>query len=239
MSEYDLNQAAPYAGMKSDSRFDEVKSYAAEEEIQFGYAVGAEAGNVESVSLIRKDNAKLVFDADFVADNAINGKVNTVSWVEVDFDTDHDTTAAALVVAIGNLAGVTCVLDPADANNRTFLIEAEGTTIAVTDVAVTGGASQAGSTVTLSGDNLFRGIALSTHNENGKYLATDTVSVLTKGQAHVEVSAAVTADADAYVDTATSKFTSASSGNIQTGGKFRSTTAGAGIAEVEINLPNF
>jgi len=67
----------------------------------------------------------------------------------------------------------------------------------------------------------------------------DAVNTIRQGQVWVETSAAVTADSDAYVDVAggIGKFTSSSSGNLATGGKFRSTTAGAGLAKLEINLP--
>lgn len=240
MSQYDRNIPEAFAGLKATSMEDHVESFAAQGAIEFGRGVGSEPGNTQKVRAYANDNAKLVFDADFVTSNKINGKVNGVSWTEVDFDTDHDTTADALVAAIDALDGVTCVLDSSDSNNRTFLIEnTDGSAITVSDVAVTGGASQAGSTVTYSSDDTFRGVALHQHNEAKKYEDTDTVSVLRKGQVWSEVSVAVTADEDAYVDVAagTGKFTNVSSDNVATGGKFRSTTTGAGLAIVEINLP--
>jgi hypothetical protein len=240
MAQYDRNIPTAFAGLKATSMEDHVESFAAEGAIEFGRGVGSESGNTQKVRAFANDNAKLVFDADFVTSNKINGKVNGVSWTEVDFDTDHDTTAANLAAAIAALTGVTCVLDSTDANKRTFLIEnTDGSAITVTDVAVTGGASQAGSTVTTSSDDIFRGISLHQHNEAQKYENTDTVSVLRKGQVWCEVSVAVSADEAAYVDVAlaTGKMTNVSTNNVATNGVFRSTTSGAGLAIVEINLP--
>lgn len=240
---YSQYMGSAYAGMKADSRFDEVESFAADGAIPFGRGVGAESGNVDTVTLPKKDNAKLVFDADFVTSNKINLKVNGESITEVDFDTDHDTTADALVAAIAALSGVTCSLDSTDTDNRTFDIETDGDEITVSDVAVTGGSSQAGSSVTYSGDDIFRGIALAEHKEQdssgvAQYNDKDAVSVLRKGVAWVETSGAVTADQTAYVDLAgkIGKFTATSTNNMTTGGKFRSTISAAGLAKVEIDL---
>ena len=242
---YNLNMGESFAGMKADSRFDTVESFIAAEEMFFGRAAGAEAGETQKVNMPKNDNATLEFDADFVTDNDIDGKVNGVAWTTVPFNTDHDTTAADLAAAIDALAGVSCVLDPGDVNKRTFLIETDGVECSVTDVAVTGGASQAGSTVTYSADDVFRGIVLSTQTKEQaqgtgviSYPVNSAVNVLRKGMAWVETSEAVNADDTAYVDVdADAKFCKTSSGNIATGGKFRSTVASAGLALLEINLP--
>lgn len=236
---YSETQAAFFAGMKADSRFDEVESKQAAEQIVFGRAVAAEPGNVDSVVLPKNDNATLLFDADFVTSNTIDLKVNGVAIAQVTFATDHDTTAGLVRDAIAALTGVTCILDPLDANNRTFLIETDGVIIAVTDVVVAAGASQAGSTVTLSADDVFRGISLHVNNEAGKYLITDMVSVGRKVIAIVETGVAVVADEAAYVDLsgAIGKFTNVSTNNMATGGFFRSTVAAAGLAALQINLP--
>jgi uncharacterized metal-binding protein len=228
-----------FAGMKVDSRFDHVETGQAQGAIPFGYPVGAEAGNTTQVSVMTKDIATLLYDADFVSLNVINGTVNGVAWAPVTFDTDQATTLAALIAAIDAMTGVSAVAGAA----RTVVIEMDdSSTITVTTV-VTLGASQATGTPTYSADNVFRGIAL---HENvvpvagvAQYVNTASVSVLRQGAAWVECSVAVTADEDAYVDiaAATAKFTNVSSGNIATGGKFRSTLAAAGIAKLEINLP--
>jgi hypothetical protein len=227
--------------MKADSRFDEVESYAAAEAIPFGAGVAAEAGNVDLVRVPNKDVATLVFDADFVTSNTIDLDVNGVSIAQVTFATDHDTTAGLVRAAIAALPNVSCILDPSDANKRTFIIEEENTTIVVDNVVVAGGASQAGSSVTYAADDVFRGIALSTQKEQAadgttQYNQYEAVSVLRKGVAWVNASKAVTADATAYlIPDGTGKFTDASSGNIEAG-TFRSTVAAAGLVKVQVNL---
>lgn len=240
---YTQDLVTAFAGMKVDSRYDEVESKLAEEAIAFGRGVGAEAGVINSIRLPKKDNASLLYDADFVSLNSIAVSVNGVAITPVVFATDHDVTAAALAAAINALDNVTCSLDAADTNNRTFLIErTDGAVIAVTTT-VTLGASQATGTPTYSADDVFRGIALHTHkatvNGLNRYEQYEPVSVLRKGQAWVETGVAVTADETAYVDAtgAIGKFTNVSSGNMVTGGKFRSTVGVAGLAIVEINLP--
>jgi hypothetical protein len=234
--------AEAFAGLKVDSRFDHVETGQASVAIPFGYPVGAEAGNLTQVAKFSKDNCSLLYDADFVTGNLINGTVNGVAWTEVPFDTDQATTLTNLIAAVNALDGVTATAGAA----RTVLIEMDdGSQITVTTV-VTGGASQAVGTPTYSSDNVFRGIALHKHQQQlsvgvqtAQYAVGEPVSVLRQGAAWGECSVAVTADEDAYVDIAagTGKFTNVSTDNVATGGKFRSTLAAAGIAKVEINLP--
>ncbi|MCK4521364.1 MAG: baseplate J/gp47 family protein [Nanoarchaeota archaeon] len=99
---------------------------------------------IENFTLI--DSQRLIFDAAFVTGNVINGKVNGIAWIQVPFNTNHDLTAVDLVAAIDALTDVSCILDPNDTDNRTFIID-KVVDVNVTDVAVTGGASQAGSSV--------------------------------------------------------------------------------------------
>lgn len=240
---YPLNQPEAFAGLKADTRFDEVETFAAGAAIPFGRGVSAEAGNTSTVVIPKKDSAKIVFSAVFITGNKINGKVNTVAFDEVTFADDHATTVAALVAAIDALAGVTAVLDSTDSTSKTILVESDGAEITIADLAVTAGTSQATATVTYSGDNVFRGVSLHSHlaiqpgTEVAQYVATDSVSVLRKGKVWVETSKAVDADDTAYVDlSASGKFTDASSGNLATGGTFRSTVSGAGLALLEIDL---
>lgn len=91
------------------------------------------------------------FDADFVASNEIDLDINGTSITTVTFDDDHATTFAALVTEIestleNNVSEVTRYTVVGDADARTIVIRADAS-IAVTNVAVTEGASQAESTV--------------------------------------------------------------------------------------------
>lgn len=240
---YDRDQNVAYAGMKADAEFDKVISRVAEGVVPFGSGVGAETGDNEKCRVPAKDNASLAFDADFVTSNKINGTVNGVAWTEVDFDTDHDTTAAALAAAIDALDGVTCTLDSTDANKRTFLIEMEDGSAATITSAVTGGASQATGTPTYTSDDLFRGVALQTHKEQSvagvsQYNDTEAVSVMTRGEVWVPAAVALAVDDTVYVTVdGTGKFTNVSSGNMATGAKVRGYEASLNLARIELNIP--
>ena len=166
--------------------------------------------------------------------------VNGTAITPVVFATSQAVTLAALIAAVDGLTGVSAIAGAA----KTVLVEMEdGSTITVSTV-VTGGTNQAVGTPTYSADDVFRGISLAIQKEQTlagvvQYNQYEAVSVLRKGQAWVETSLAVVADETAYLDMtgAIGKFTNSSSGNLATGGKFRSTVAAAGLAVLEINLP--
>ncbi len=245
-TDYNLYMEEAYAGMIENAYPNKnTISRAAEEAIAFGLGVVRGTDPEKQCRLPKLDNAKLVFDADFVTSNTINLKVNGVAITEVTFDTDHDTTAGLLVNAIAALTGVTCILDSADANNRTFLIEAEGTDIAVTDVVVAAGASQAGSTVTYSTDDVFIGVARHEHKMSNlinevNYKVKEAVNVLNEGGIWVYTTEAVAVDDTAYLVAAAGddrgKFNKTSSGNIATSGVFKRATSGAGLTILKIRL---
>lgn len=236
---YSLEMANAFAGMKAESRFDLVESFIARTAIEFGLGVGAEAGDVEQIQIPRKDVAAMLFDIDFVASNTINITVNGVAMAQVTYNASHTATVNLVKAALEAVTGVTSVTLSDAINNRGFRIETSGAISSVSAL-VAGGSTQAVATITYSSDDIFRGIALHTHNkETGNYPAKDLVNVLRQGKAWVSVGLAVTADEDAYVDVVngTGKFTNVNTNNLATGGKFRSTTTGAGIALVEISLP--
>jgi hypothetical protein len=100
-------------------------------------------------------------------------------------------------------------------------------------------------TSTYSAGDVFRGVAAQRHKEqaypftasSAAYAVNDIASILRKGKIFVVTTKAVAADAAAYLDPATGNFTDSNSSTIATGGYFRSTITGAGVAELEINLP--
>jgi len=243
---YNLNMSEAYEGLIATLEATNVKSGAAEGDVEFGFGVVNGTDDEKQVKLPHSEVATIVFDADFVTSNTIDLDVNTVSITQVDFDTDHDTTAANLVIAIAALSGVTCELDSGDVNNRTFIVKAINTDIAIANVVVAAGASQAGSTVTYSNDEIFRGIAIHTHkmanktNSTANYADKEAVGYLTKGVIWVPTTVAVNNDEAVYVIITgddRGKFTNSSSGTKATGGLFRKTVAAAGISKVELNLP--
>ena len=96
--------------------------------------------------------------------------------------------------------------------------------------------------------DVVRGIAAQQHNEqsypfttpSGTYAANDVVNNVRRGLIYVQTAKAVAADAPAYIDVAGGSFkaTDTSSSNLAIPtGVFRETTAAAGTALLEINMP--
>lgn len=236
-----INRA--FAGLKAEHyQFDEkVRSGHAVDAIDFGKPVFGYQGDEENLYNYYLDTAKLVFDADFVSLNSIIITVNGVDTDPVVFDTDHDTTAALVVAAIealeitdnnGNTINPDCILDPADANNRTFYIRGVGVDVTVAE-AITLGASQATGTITYQSDQVFRGMArhiakytdTKTSGVNvTRYEIDDVVSVVEKGFYYGAINnVTVLSESVCYIDNAGSdkgNFTSASGDSI--GALFRS-----------------
>ncbi len=90
----------------------------------------------------------IVFDADFVTGNKINLKIDTVDMTEVDFDTDHDTTAQNLIDQIlSDFNQVSFVGNSTDFRSLTFTNKTDGQSITISDIVITGGATQPGATI--------------------------------------------------------------------------------------------
>ena len=110
---------------------------------------------------------------------------------------------------------------------------------------VTGGASQAGSTVTYSIDQEFIGVAKHSHKMSDalnvvNYKVKEAANVVEEGLIWVPVTEAVAIDDTAYCvgkGSDRGKFNK-TSGDTQltTGGKFKSATSGAGLAKLKIRL---
>jgi hypothetical protein len=233
---YNFNMATAFAGMKADSRFDLVESAAAFLAIPFGRAVASEAGE-EDVHIPVRDVTVLTFSGDFGASNVITVTVNGVACAPITYAVAHANTATALLAAIAAHPAVTSASK--NGAGRIYTIETKAVA-ASSSALVVGGATVTATAEELTGmDEVFRGISLHRHNETGAYVKKDIVDVLRQGVVWVETAVAVTADDPVYVDMAggLGKFTNSSTNNLATGGKFRSTVGGAGLAKVEINLP--
>jgi hypothetical protein len=197
--------------------------------IEFGYPVFGYEGDPEDAYQFFQDVDKIVFDADFVTGNTINGVVNGVAYAEVTFDTDHDTTVAALVSAIAALSGVEAVLDSEDTDSRTIIVRTKGATCVATSV-VTNGASQAVATITSDTGQIFLGMAVKTQNSSGLYEQYDAVNVLVGGRVWGQCSTAAQANLGAYVGTDGKLANTGDSLGIT----FRSNLSAAGLVIVEM-----
>lgn len=205
MSAYDVMENA-IAGLKYgiDSRVEGGWVCAEANGIAFGrpvFGYRADALNAYGYYL---DVDKMAFDADFVTSNTIDITVNGVAAAQVTFDTDHDTTAAAVVVAVAALTGVECVLDPADTDNRTFLIRTKGATCVSSEV-VAGGASQATGTITSHSGQVYLGVAMFVQkvSDDGatasKYDQYDAVNIMHKGEIWCDSVGTCEANNECYV----------------------------------------
>ena len=235
MREYnELDKALPGLKFGLDGK---VATGAAQAPISFGKPVFASKGEENKVGPLVNDKATIGFSADFVASNVIAGTV-TVNGTTVNcgvtYASSHAVTFATFAAALDAIEGIEVV--SSNATTRAIVLSANGLLLAVTG-AVTGGASQATVTVTAGTEMVLRGVALRTAKNlvNGvaRYEAKDPVNVLTEGQIWVATADKVDAHAQAYL-TSGGAWTDEASGNTATPYTFRSSTAGAGLARLEV-----
>jgi hypothetical protein len=228
------------AGLK-DGLYSRVASRVAAEAIPLGYPIFTLKGETESCGLLNNDESAVLFDADFVASNVISVTVSrpgpigeTVQeTVQVTFDTDQATTLAALVAALDALDGI----DAAGTGAREVTLNSDdGAAIAVSGVTVTGGVSQAGSTVTPanSGDQVFAGVSLLTHNTPVPYEAGKMVNILHEGAIWVYCATSCSAGNDVYYNSS-GEF--ANAGTAIANAVFETNLSAAGLAKITINKP--
>lgn len=224
------NQENAFAGLLYGLD-NEIDTFIAQEDIEYGLPGFGYQGEESKLYNYYLDTAKVVWDADFVTSNSIVVTVNGVAIDPVVFDTDHDTTIAAVVNAVNALAGVECVLDTTDTDSRTILVRTKGATATVTE-AVTLGGSQADGTITTGSGQVFVGIVTATQKEGAlQYDDGEEVNVLRDGKAFCTSSTAAEANSIAYLS-ATGDF--ANSGT-DIGTRFRTNLSAAGLAVVQVD----
>ena len=208
--------------------------------IRFGAPVFGYVGDENKAYNFYNDTGKLVFDGDFVTSNVITITVNGEDAADVTFDTNHDTTAALVVAAVAALDGVECVLDPADTNNRTFLIRTKGATAVVAE-AITGGGGQATGTATYGSGQVFVGVSCFTQkqpelgvSEFVGYAQYDSVNVMADGELWVEVGDDVEAQNEAYVDNAGADAGEWSNAGVEVNARYRSNALDGGLARLYV-----
>lgn len=253
---YPVEQPVAFRGMKADSRFDLVESFAAAEIIAFGLGIVKNIGVDNKVRLPAANQGKLVFDADLVTSNTIDMDVNGVAITQVTFATDHDTTMGLIATELETFDDVlSAVLDPLDTNNRTLIVTTnDGEDLLIDSIVVAAGGSQAGGTFTQGTHDTLEGLALATHAKEQarvtgivQYAISDTVNTLRQGAAYVYVEEAVTSDDPVYCRFLANgtgkdpgqfrKDSDSGKALLVSDVKFKSTTSAAGIAVLEINKP--
>lgn len=234
-------RARAIAGQKYGLQ-DVTESHVAAENIEPGAALFGKVGD-DRVYNAHKNVVTLVASANLVAGNKLAAKVNGVELDAVDFDTDTDTTLAALADAInGNdtLSEAGIVASIVTGSKTITIVGDSDITASIT---VTGGDSQATFTATATTGMKFVGVAV--HEElayregTGFYPANIPVNVMAHGKIYVPVAegASVADKKPAYVVLSgddKGKFTDSSSGTYDSGCVFRS-DAQDGLALIEVN----
>lgn len=186
---YNYDMVIAQSGQKADSGFDNVLTYNAEENIQFGN--GVVQGVAENGGQLPKLNvAVLSFDADFVTANDIDLDVNGVAITTVPFNTNQATTLEDLRAELDSIENITAVSTDA----REITLTGAGIVVLLENIAVTNGASQANGSATYSNGQAFIGVALHDHAHEQDYLTGnayfkqyEAVSVMTQGRVYVYV----------------------------------------------------
>lgn len=232
------NISSAVAGLLYGLDNDAVISRTAAESISAGLPVFAYKGDESLAFGFKKDVAKIVYSADFIASNSTIVTVNGVASAAQVYSTDHLTTINALInkikaiaVSAANPYGVEAVLDPADTNNRTILIRTKGVANTSTS-ATTLGSSQPTTTVTTGSGQVFRGISTFSQQVGGAYEVNREVNILERGSIWAQCNAGPQASGPAYVaDTGVLD----DSGTALTGVFFDSNSASAGLAITKVN----
>lgn len=211
MAQLSYNYFTPVAsaGLKADLCYDYVISCRAFQDIYMGLGVAKVTGVDFQVRLPQQNFATLVFSADLVASNVINGNINGVAIAPVTYASSHLATMTAIAGAIETAdSNVTATVG--GANNRTITIQAaNGFAALAASWVVTLGASQATITITNTTDDTFYGIALRQQNKQNvytpigsggptPYFEDDSVPVETNGVVWVQPETAVSSDGPVY-----------------------------------------
>lgn len=211
MAQLSYNYFTPVAsaGLKADLCYDYVISCRAFEDIYMGMGVAKVTGVDWQVRLPYQNTATLVFSADLVSLNQINGEINGVAIAPVTYASSHLATMNAIVAAI-TLADPNVTGTVGGANDRTITLQAaNGFSALAENFVVTLGASQATVTITNTTNDTFYGIALRQQNKQNvytpvgsggptPYFVDDCVPVETDGVVWVQPETAVSSDGPVY-----------------------------------------
>jgi hypothetical protein len=246
---YNLDMVIGQAGGKADSGFDNVLTYLAAENINFGFGLVQDLNNENAARVPSTNVAVLSFDADFVTDNNIDLDVNGVAITTVPFNTDQATTLADLAAELDSLDDISATVTDA----REITVVSNIGAVLLENIAVTGGASQANGSVAYDSNEVFVGVAIleQAHEQdldgNVFYKATDAVSTMTRGRIYVFVEDAVTVASPVYLrfaDNGAGKVrgqfrSDDDSGNafLVEGARFTKGAEAGGLAVLEVNLP--
>ncbi len=256
------NYGLGYQGAWATTAPGKVLSGPALENIEYGRFVAY--GTNQGIRKPLQNSLDVVFSADLVTSNVINGSIkvrqigstsftnNTLTATT--FASDHATTMGAIATKIKAITGVAdCTVG--GSNNRTLLITAtEGYEIEIgnTDFVVTLGSSQATVTYVRGSDDTIIGVALHENKEANSdgtalYETGDAVNVAYQGEVWM-----LAQDTIAINDSVYAAFvgSTAERGEVRnttdsapveaiavSAARFRSTASADGLVRVELNQP--
>ncbi len=242
-TDFSVNMGQTGAGSRVDNNPIEVQSLAALVDLAFGKAIVRSDASSSAGRIPKRNIATVIFDADLIASNVINGTVNGTALTATTFASTHAATMGVIAGKIDALLltlGITAV---STVSSRTITTVATDGNVLFASFVVTAGSSQAGVTHTYTTTNKFQGISLAVQKApladgTPGYLAGETVNVCNRGRFKCFVRSAVVADTPAYACLATAgdegDFTDVSTGNIGPVGMFRSTADDDALAVIEL-----
>lgn len=250
------------AGAWATSAPGKVLSGPALENIEFGRMVAY--GTSQGIRKPLQNSLDIVFDADLVTSNTINGSIKvrqigstsftTTTLAQTTFSSTH---AATMGVIAGLIEAITGIADctVGGSNNRTLLITAtEGyeVEIGATVFVVAAGGSQAGVTYVRGSDDTIIGVALHENKEKNSdgtalYESGDAVNVAYQGEVWVLAQDTVLINDSVYAAFVGSTAergevrNTADSAPVEaiavSGARFRSAASADGLVRVEFNQP--
>lgn len=204
--------------------------------IPFGHAVMVYSGDRDGGYSMKQDELLLTFSADLVTSNSIALTINGTALTPVVFATSHNDTMDLLKAAIEAVFTTAAVTLPDISTNRQIKVYIKDTIMSGSGV-VTGGASQATITATLSSAQVFAGVSGFVHKEYAgvaKYNLNEAMNVLHSGEVWVETSETVQAHMPAYIVQSGASAGKFATSGYATNARYKSNVTGAGLALVEV-----
>lgn len=243
---YNFTKDVAFEGMLADAGYTYKEGRAAIGAVNFGRGVVSGNHRTGTAKMPKRNTATLTGTGPLVASNSVALTVNGVALTATVYATSHAATMAAIAAKIDAALLTLGIVSVTTVSGNNLITVAEDASVLFTGALVTLGSGQITYADTYTTVDFFRGIAVHEHKmprADGTLGWADTESfpVLRKGRIWVKVKGAVLENADAYCDLADSGFeglfTSTSTGNIATGGKFITAAADGALALLEINLP--
>lgn len=212
-----------------------------------------DADKPNTVRIPRRNQSTIALDGALVASNVFNGTINGVALSATTYATSSAATLAVIAGKIDALLLTLGIISVTTVSGNSLIIDAEDASVLAASVVITAGSSQATATITnYTSDTLTQFLGVLRHSQQPPrrsdglpgYAEQDQVAVVRQGMIWVPISSDVADGAAVYIDYTSGnegKFTDVTTAPnlLVSGAKFRGawTTAGLGLAQVELNIP--